>query len=140
MSGAERQFSLSRLKRRFIVIFAFLFLIHNPTGLSAVDWLRNSDNALWYRLTLAVVILTLLIVLLRHTWTAMRMLGSAVVVLLILSIAALLWHLWDWVEISEMTRYLASILVITSILTFGQIVPLAVRQLSGQKGVLKYPP
>lgn len=140
MSGVERQFGVGRLKRRFILIFVFLFLIHNPTGLSALDWLRSGEHDLLYRLTLVVVILTLLIVLMRHTWTAMRMLGSTVVVMLLLAIAALLWYLWDWVEISDMTRYLGSILVITSILTFGQIVPLAIRQLSGQKGVLKNPP
>lgn len=140
MSAANRTFSLSRLKRRFILIFAFLFLIHNPTGLSLIDWLRIGDHPLLYRFTLAAVLMTLLIVLIRHTWTAMRMLGSIVVTLLLLAIAALLWYLWDWVEISDMTRYLASILVITVVLTFGQVVPLAIAQLSGQKGVLKNPP
>lgn len=140
MSAVSFTFSLSRLKRRFILIFIFLFLIYNPTGLSAVDWLRVGEHPLLYRFTLAVVLLTLLIMLMRHTWTAMRLLGSTVVVMLLLAIAALLWYLWDWVEIDEMTRYLTSILVITTVLTFGQVVPLAIAQLSGQKSVLKVPP
>lgn len=137
---AKQLFNPKRLKLRFILIFSFLFLIHNPSELSALESLGSSEIPLTYRVSLAVLIMTLLIVLIRHTWTAMRLLGTPVVILLMLSLAAFLWFIKDWIALNEMTRYLANLTIYTATLTFGQILPLALQQLSGQKTVLKNPP
>jgi uncharacterized membrane protein YfhO len=137
---AKQAFNPNRLKIRFILIFSFLFLIYNPSGLSALDSLQSSAIPLTYRVSLAVTIFTLLTVLIRQTWTAMRLLGTLVVMLLMLSLASFIWYLRDWIELDAMTRYFASLAVYTFTLTFGQVLALGIQQLSGQKSVLKNPP
>ncbi|HAS51097.1 MAG TPA: hypothetical protein DCS21_04925 [Gammaproteobacteria bacterium] len=135
-----KKLHLTGIKHRFFLIFLFLFLIDNPTTVSVVEFLRTGDAPFTLQITVVVVTCTVLIVLLRHTWTAMRLLGHAAVVLLILALASLLWYLQEWIILSETTRYFAKLLVITVVLTFGQVLPFYVRQLSGISPVLKYPP
>ncbi len=131
---------LTGVKHRFFLIFLFLFLIDNPTRISIVEFCRASDTPATLRITVALVTCAVLIVLLRHTWTAMRLLGHATVALLVLALASLLWYLQEWIILSETTRYFAKLTVITVVLTFGQVLPFYVRQLSGISPVLKYPP
>ena len=135
-----KKLHLSGINHRFFLIFLFLFLIDNPTRISIIEFLRASDAPATLQMTVAIVTCTVLIVLLRHTWTAMRLLGNFTVVLLVLALASLLWYLQKWIILSEITRYFAKLLVITVVLTFGQVLPFYVRQLSGISPVLKYPP
>lgn len=135
-----KKLSPGGLRRRFILILAFLFLIDNPTAISALELLRGDAAPAALRITMTLVICTILIMLIRHTWTAMRLLGVIAVWSLILALTSLLWYLQEWIALNETTRYFARISVIAVVLTFGQVVPFYVRKFSGISAVLKEPP
>lgn len=126
--------------RYFILIASFLFLVHNPTNVSALEFIRDQSFRVELRITLTVLILAALIVLLRHMWTAFRLLDISTIIAIVLGTVSLLWFIQEWVTQNYMTRYLTSLTVISAYLTLGQILPFYVRQLSGQSSILRHPP
>lgn len=128
------------LRRRFAWITLFLFLLHNPTPYTILEYVQKESELFALRVSVGLVSLVILIVLVRQTWTGLRLLSPLAVSSLGLALASLIWYLWDWVDLNETTRYLAQLAVFSLLLTFGQVVSYYVRQFSGQKPVLKKPP
>ncbi len=127
-------------KRRFVYIAGLLFLIHNPTSISALDIIRDSSVRMDVRITLFFIVFAALLILGRFTWTSFRLLGPLVLLAIFLSTAFLLWFIQAWVTQNDMTRYFTSLMVITFYLTLGQVLPFYVRQLAGQATILRNPP
>ncbi|SDB49924.1 hypothetical protein SAMN05660653_02457 [Desulfonatronum thiosulfatophilum] len=127
-------------KRRFVYFAGLLFLIHNPTDISALDLLRDATVRIELRITLLIFIFAVLLVLVRHMWTSFRLLGPTILGALLLSTLSLLWFIREWVTQNYMTQYFSSLMVITAYLTLGHVLPFYVRQLAGQATILRDPP
>ena len=125
---------------RFLLISSFVFSIYNPLGFDVILLVKSGALGLWPTLLVLAFYGAICLVLARQTWCGLDPFGRYVPLVLGLGVGVLLWDYsrgaWSW----SGTTLVTILLIISAVLTLGQVSAYYIRQAIGQQPVLKQPP